>query len=100
MSALGQLLDFVDPLRLDLVQGFTAGQPDIIHPLGVGDPQTAALTSSQQQRPHSALGNLQQSWPDKTVTYGKINVLYILQHCMNQAFLQQKQKAAIVKWGL
>lgn len=86
MSALGQLLDFADALRLDLVQGFAAGQPHVVHPLGVGDPQAAALTSSQQQRSHSALGDLQQSWPHKTLMLDTVKSKFAHYSCMNQTF--------------
>lgn len=88
MSALRQLLDFADALGLDLVQGFAAGQPHVVHALGVGDPQAAALTSSQQQRPHAALGDLQQSWPVK----GSLSECTLLLHQENLLQLTQNKQ--------
>lgn len=58
MALASQLLHPPDAFRLQLVQGLLAGQPHIIHALGVGDTQPSALPASQQQDCHLVQGNL------------------------------------------
>lgn len=57
-----QLLYPPDPFCLQLVQGLLAGQPHLIHALGVGDTQASALTTGQQQNGHLVQGNLSETW--------------------------------------
>lgn len=57
-----QLLDTPDPLCLQLVQGLVAGQPNLIHALGVGDTQASALPTGQQQDSYLVQSNLSETW--------------------------------------
>lgn len=57
-----QLFNAADPLCLQLVQGLLAGQPYLIHALGVGDAQASALPTGQQQDSHLVQSNLSETW--------------------------------------
>lgn len=61
-SLASQLLNTPDPLCLQLVQGLLAGQPNLIHALGVGDAQASALPTGQQQDSYLVQRNLSETW--------------------------------------
>lgn len=61
-SQASQLLNTPDTLCLQLVQGLLAGQPNLIHALGVGDAQASALPTGQQQDSHLVQSNLSETW--------------------------------------
>lgn len=60
-SLASQLLNTLDTLCLQLVQGLLAGQPNLIHALGVGDAQASALPTGQQQDSHLVQSNLSET---------------------------------------
>lgn len=62
MAIASQRLHPADPLCLQLVQGLPAGQPHLIHALGVGHTQASALPTSQQQHGHLVQGDLVETW--------------------------------------
>ena len=58
----GQLLHPPNPLCLQLIQSLLAGQPHLIHALGVGHTQACALPTRQQQDGHLVQGDLAETW--------------------------------------